>query len=399
MPEKDCPVPESLSGVIGSILFLTFLFFLTFIGRFIFAPLMPSISGALGLSHTQAGSLFLAGSAGVFSGSLSAGFVSSRIHHKGTIALSLIGSAFALLLCTMLTSLWALRGAVLMLGFSAGMNLPSNVATITALVSRQDWGKALAIQQTAPPLSLILGPLLSVFLLTWFSWRMPMAVIALASIAAAILLIRFGTIGQFPGDAPDLSLARSILTTRSFWIMILLFALGMGGQVGIYAMMPLYLTAERGITETSANMLVGLSQVSALFMTFFAGWVTDRIGAKKAISIFLMVTGIATLFLGLTSGVWLKIVVFLQPAVSVCYFPAGFAALVRIVQPNLRSLATAWVAPSGFVLGGGLFPLMLGYMGQKATFAGGIILAGGIIIAGASLPFFLNLIEKMDDGC
>ena len=399
MSDKDCPVPEPFSGAIGSILFLTLLFFLTFSGRFIFAPLMPTMSSELGLSHSQAGSIFLFGSLGVFFGSLSAGFVSSRIQHRGTIALTLIGTASALLLCTMFTTLWALRGAVLMLGLMAGMNLPSNVATITALVSRQDWGKALAVQQTAPPLSLILGPLLTVFLLTWFSWRAPMVVIAIAGIIAAVLLIRLGTIGQFPGDAPDLSLARTILSGRSFWIMIILFVLGMGGQVGVYAMMPLYLIAERGMPEASANMLIGLSQISALFMTFFAGWVTDRIGEKKAISIFLLASGIVTLLLGLASGFWLTVVVFLQPALIVCYFPPGFAALARIVQPNLRSLATAWVTPCAIILGGGLLPLLLGYMGQTVTFASGIVLAGGIIIVGSGLPFFLNLIEKMDDGC
>ena len=399
MSDKACPIPEPFSAAIGSILFLTLLFFLTFIGRFIFAPLMPAMSSEMGFSHSQAGSIFLFGSVGVFIGSLSAGFVSSRLQHKGTIALSIIGSGCALLLCTILTQLWAIRGTVLMLGLMAGMNLPSNVATITALVSRQDWGKALAVQQTAPPLSLILGPMLTVFLLTWFSWRAPMIVIAIAGITTALILIRFGTIGQFPGDAPDLSLARSILSGRSFWIMIFLFALGMGGQVGIYAMMPLYLIAERGMAESSANMLIGLSQVSALFMTFFAGWVTDRIGEKKAISIFLLASGIVTLLLGLVSGFWLKVVVFLQPALIVCYFPAGFAALARIVQPNLRSLATAWVTPTAFVLGGGLFPLLLGYMGQTVTFASGIVLAGGLIIAGSALPFFLDLIEKMDDGC
>jgi NNP family nitrate/nitrite transporter-like MFS transporter len=399
MSDKECPVPEPFSGAIGSVLFLTLLFFLTFISRYIFAPLMPAMSSELGLSHSQAGSIFLFGSMGVFIGSVSAGFVSSRILHKGTIALSLIGGGCALLLCTMLTLLWALRGAVLILGFMAGMNLPSNVATLTALVSRQDWGKALAVQQMAPPLSLILGPLLTVFLLNWFTWRAPLVVLAITGIAAALILIRFGKIGQFPGDAPDLSLARIILSGRSFWIMIILFALGMGGQVGIYAMMPLYLTAERGMPQASANILIGLSQVSALFMTFFAGWVTDRIGEKKAISVFLLASGIVTLLLGLASGLWLKIVVFLQPALIVCYFPAGFAALARIVQPNLRSLATAWVAPCAIVLGGGLFPLLLGYMGQKVTFASGIILAAVIIMVGSGLPFFLNLIEKMEDGC
>ena len=399
MTEKDCPIPEPFSGAIGSILLLTLLFFLTFIGRFIFAPLMPAMSSELGLSPSQAGSIFLSGSVGLFIGSVSSGFVSSRLQHRGTIALALIGTAVALLLCTLLNLLWAIRGAVLMLGLFAGMNLPSNVATITALVSRQDWGKALAVQQTAPPLSLILGPLLTVFLLNWFSWRAPMVVIAITGIAAALILIRFGTIGRFPGDEPDLSLARTILSGRSFWIMIILFALGMGGQVGIYAMMPLFLISEKGMSADSANMLLGLSQVSALFMTFFSGWVTDRIGEKKAIFLFLLVSGIVTFFLGMASGFWLKFVVFLQPALIVCYFPAGFAALARSVQPNLRSLATAWVTPSAFVLGGGLLPLLLGYMGQAFTFGSGIVLAGGLMVAGSILPFFLVLIDKMDDGC
>jgi len=102
MSEKDCPVPEPFSGAIRSIFFLTLLFFLTFIARWIFAPLMPANSSQLGLSHSQAGSIFLSGSVGVFIGSLSAGFVSSRIQHKETIALSLMGTAFALLL----TKIW-----------------------------------------------------------------------------------------------------------------------------------------------------------------------------------------------------------------------------------------------------------------------------------------------------
>ena len=133
-------------------------------------------------------------------------------------------------------------------------------------------------------------------------------------------------------------------------------------------MMPLYLISERGMLQESANMLIGLSQISALFMTFFAGWVTDKIGEKKAIFIFLLLSGGVTLLLGLASGLWLKVVVFLQPALIVCFFPAGFAALSRIVQPNLRSLATAWVTPSAIVLGGGLFPPVAGIHGAEGIF-------------------------------
>ncbi len=399
MIAKDCPVPESFRNMIGNIIFLTIIFFLTFISRFIFAPLMPTIAQALGLSHSQAGSIFLVGSVGVFIGSLSSGFISSRINHRGTLIISMFGVGLALLACVFTRSLWMIRAGMIVLGITAGIQLPSNIATITAIVGRQDWGKALAVQQMAPPLSLILGPLLSVFILTWFSWKIPLAVIGVLAIIVGFVLIQFGRFGGFPGDEPNIPIVKLILKQKGFWIMVLLFSFGIGGQVGVYAMLPLYLVDERGLDQNLANTLIGLSQISALFMTFFAGWFTDRVGEKRAIIMVLIVSGIITIFLGFLSGPWLKVIIFIQPALIVCYFPAGFAALSRIVQPNLRSLASAWAAPTAFILGGGLFPAALGYMGQAYSFGLGISIAGCIMILGSGLAIFLKLIDQLDEGC
>lgn len=399
MSDKSCPIPETFRSMIWNILFLTLVFFLTFISRFIFSPLLPVISEELHISSGQAGSIFLVSSFGMFSGSVCSGFLSSRINHKGTLILSLTGVSIALFACIFVTSLSTIRLTMLVLGIAAGLNLPSITAIITAIVSRPDWGKALAVQQLAPPSSLILGPLLTVFILAWFPWRGLMGGIAVFSLLIAIFLFRFVKVGDFPGDAPKISLARFILSRRSFWIMIVLFALGMGAQVGIYAMMPLYLVMERGMETETANTLVGTAQISALFMTFFSGWVTDRIGEKRAIALFLFLSGVVTAFMGHLSGTWLRVMVFLQPALIACYFPAGFSALSRIVQPDYRSLATSWVTPAAFVLGGGLLPQALGYMDRIYSIGTGISLAGIIMIAGFPLAFLLKLIEKMEDGC
>lgn len=399
MTDKSCPIPESFRDMIGTIIFLTVLFFLTFISRFIFAPLMPAIVRDLNITPGQAGSIFLIGSLGVFIGSLSSGFLSSRINHRGNLAVSMFAGGLALFLCTSMVSLWTIRITMLILGIAAGLNLPSNMATITAVVSRQDWGKALAVQQMGPPLSLVLGPLLTVFFLSWFTWRMPLLFLAVVTIAVGVFLMRFGKFGDFPGDPIDASSARVILSLRSFWIMVVLFALGMGGQVGVYAMLPLYLVTERGLDAELANTLIGVAQISALFMTFLGGWVTDRIGEKRTIVLFLVLSGLANVMLGVSSGQWLKVAVFLQPALFVCFFPAGFAALSRIVQPNMRSIAAALAPPTAFILGGGLFPAALGYMGQASTFGLGISLSGIVIAAGSLLALRLSLLEKMEDGC
>ncbi len=399
MSDKSCPVPETFQSMFWSILYLTLIFFITFISRFIFSPLLPKISGDLNITSAQAGSIFLISSFGVFFGSFFSGFVSSRINHKGTLTLSIFCVAIALFICVMFTSLGTIRLAMLVLGIAAGLNLPSVTAIITAIVSRPDWGKALAVQQLAPPSSLILGPLLTVFVLQWFSWRYLMGGMAVFVFLVALTLLFIAKVGEFPGDAPKFSLARYILSRRSFWLLIVLFALGMGGQVGVYAMMPLYLVTERGMDAEAANTIVGTSQISAFFMTFFSGWVTDKVGEKKAIGVFLLVSGIVTALLGICTGPWLKLMVFLQPAFIACYFPPGFAALSRIVQPDYRSLATSWATPTALVLGGGLLPQALGYMGEIYSIGAGFTITGILIIAGFPLAFLLKLLDKMEDGC
>ncbi len=397
--DKSCPIPESFRAMVGNILFLTLLFFVTFISRFIFSPLMPVIKDELVLTNGQAGSIFLFGSVGALIASVCSGFVSSRLTHRGTLTLSTFLVGVTLLTLTITSGLWTIRVAMLVLGIAAGLGLPSNVATITALVTRQDWGKALAVQQLAPPLSLVLGPLLAIALLTIFTWQTLLACLGIFALITSFSFFRFGKIGGFPGDAPSFPVLKVILSQRSLWVMVILFAFGMGGQVGIYAMLPLYLVAEHGMNSEFANMLLGLSQISGLFMTFFAGWMTDRIGEKRAILLILLAAGMTTIFLGTLSGAWLVFIVFLQPAIIVCYFPAGFAALSRIVQPNMRSLASAWAPPMAFLLGGGLFPTALGYIGQVYTFGLGITIAGCIIMIGSALVFLLTLLEKLEEGC
>ncbi|MFC1823380.1 MFS transporter [Thermodesulfobacteriota bacterium] len=399
MMDKECPIPEPFGRMVGNIFFLAGLFFLTFISRFIFAPLMPVIEQELAITHSQAGTFFLMISLGFLIASVMSGFVSSIIKHRGALTLSTLGIALALLAFYLTNSLWAIRGIMLLLGMAAGLHTPSAIATITAMVNRNDWGKALAIHQLAPPLSLILGPLLTVALLGWLSWRTILALLGCVTILVSLAFIRYCPCGDFPGDAPRPALVKEVVSERSFWIMIVLFALAMGGSVGIYAMLPLYLVTERGLDHELGNTLVGLSQISGLFMIFFAGWLTDRIGEKRAIAAALLASGIATIMLGMLSGGWLKLMVFLQPAMLACYFPAGFSALSRIVQPGLRSIAASFGPSISFVLGGGILPAAIGYMGQTYSFGLGITMAGGLIVLGSGLVVFLRLLENMEEGC
>jgi MFS transporter, NNP family, nitrate/nitrite transporter len=398
---KACPTPRPFNAVVGSVVFLTLLFFLSFVTRFIFSPLFPSIAEELQTDSGQLGTLFLLGAVGMLIGSFLAGFISSRINHRGAILLAVFGAAAVLVGAYFANSIWILRACLVVLGFFAGIHTPSSVATITAMVRTQDWGKALSVQQLGPPLSLVIGPLLAVALLRWFSWQETLLWLAALTVLLGIIFFAFRGVGSFPGDAPSPSMLGPVLRIRSFWAMIFLFALGMGVQVGIYSILPLYLTQERSMSGSGANTLLGLANIAPLAMVFVSGRTTDRIGERKAMTLFLMLAGVFTVLSGTLSGTPMVVAVFLMAACAVGFFPPAFSALSRIVQPSYRSLSSGYAPPIAFLLGGGLLPTGLGYLGQTvgSGFGLGITITGAVVIVGSLATFMVTVLTDLGEGC
>ena len=288
---------------------------------------------------------------------------------------------------------------MLILGLMGGLHMPSAIATITAMVTRQDWGKGLGIHQTAPSLSLVLAPLLVEVFLGPLSWRIILALLGAVALGVAAVFVFTARWGDFTGEEPRPAVIFATARQTSVWIMIFLFALGMGGSLGIYSMLPLYLIVERGLDPTWANTLLGFSRISGLFMTFVAGWITDRIGEKRAISAALLASGLSTILLGTVPDSWLVVIIFLQPALIACCFPPAFSALSRIVPPNKRSVTASLVTPAGSLLGTGIVPAFIGYLGETETFAIGIVLTGCVTLFAPLAVKFLKLRKGEEAGC
>jgi NNP family nitrate/nitrite transporter-like MFS transporter len=372
------------------ILFLTAIFFLNFLARIIFAPLMPTIEVDLGISHSEAGSFFLLTSTGYFIALLASGIFSSRLLHRGTIILSALAVGVVLILTSVTREIWGLRAALLLLGMASGLYLPSGIATLTNLSDARRWGRTIAIHELAPNLGFVTAPLLSEMLLLWFSWHTILAVLGIFSIVLG-LTYAFGSFGgRFPGKAPSLEAFRPLIRQRSFWIMMALFSLGIGGSFGIFTMLPLYLVKEQGFDQGWANSLVGLSRISGVGMAFAAGWAVDRFGHKHTLVSVLLLTGVTTVLLGTVTGPSLVIMVFLQPLLAVCFFPAGFAALALLSSESTRNLAVSLTIPAAFILGGGAIPILIGAMGDAGAFSLGIVLSGLIVLSGGFLSAFIK---------
>jgi len=91
--------------------------------------------------------------------------------------------------------------------------------------------------------------------------------------------------------------------------------------------------------------------------------------------------------------------VFLQPALAACFFPPGFTALSRISEPHLRSTTVSLNAPSAFLIGGGIVPALIGFMGEVSSFSLGIAVVGCLMFLGPVIVRSLKLLEFEQEGC
>ena len=365
-------------------------FFLNLLSRVVLAPLMPVIAADLHLSHTVSGSFFLMIAVGYSLGLFGSGFISSRLTHRQTIAVSAITGGCTFILIALGHAGWIISIGLISLGIAAGLYLPSGMTTITASFNQEHWGRAIGIHECAPAFAFFATPFIAEGLLLFFRWQGVLLLIGSVSILLGVIFLRFVPAGNFTGQAPTFDALRILFKKRSFWIMTVLFTLALGVGIGLYSMLPLYLVTERGISRELANTLMGFSRMPLLIIAPFAGWIADRIGMKPTIAAALLVSGLLTALLGALPGRWVILMVFLQPILTISFFPAGFMIISRTVPPHARNLSVSMTVFSSYLIGAGFVPTLLGYFGDAGSFGMAFICLGCLVMASASLLFFLK---------
>jgi NNP family nitrate/nitrite transporter-like MFS transporter len=373
------------------ILFLVSIALMNMLSRIVFSPLLLAIKADLHLSHAQASSFFVLIFAGFSLAMFFSGFLSSRLIHRHVIVLSTILCGFSLIAVSYSTSLLGVRIILFFLGMGAGLYLPSGIATVKSLVASKDLGKAMATHELGPTIGLVVAPIFVGLLSQYVSWRNILVIIGLMNLLMAFLFVLLGRSGNFAGLKPSLKNFKSILAHPNFWIMAAFFVITVGGELGVYALLPTYLVSEKGIEYVSANTVFGLSRISVIFTTLISGLFVDRFGAKKSMFVIVVGSGILTALLGFTSGASLMLVIFLQPVMVTCFFPAGFTVLSGFGSKQLTNVIVSMIIPISSLMGAGVIPSLLGILGESGNFATGFIFLGITMLLSTILLLFLKL--------
>ncbi|MEN6489706.1 MAG: MFS transporter [Smithella sp.] len=377
-----------------ALLFLFFLWFIWFVNfsvRIVLSPLLPVIEDEFMINHARASSIFIFLSAGYGVAVIASGLFSGRFGYKKTIVLSLSLLSLTAFLIPLVHSFLLLNIFAFMISFSVGLYLPSVIPLITEYYTEQNWGKAIAIHDTGASVAIFATPLIALFLLHFFPWRGIFISYAVVFLICSVVF--YFVASEVKIIHPPETMFKDIIKIRSLWVMALIWIFGMGANLGIYSIIPLYMTKELHLNMDYANTILGISRLGAVAVSIAWGFILDRFDLRKVLLIVLFLTSIFTVLLGLSPVKYVGIVLFMQAFFVIAFFPVGLVMIAKTFTREMRSLATGIIVALSVVFGGGLIPYLLGVSGDLYSFRLGITVFGILIMPAAALVFRLKELE------
>ncbi|MES5824808.1 NarK/NasA family nitrate transporter [Streptomyces sp. RG80] len=211
------------------------------------------------------------------------------------------------------------------------------------------------------------------------------AVLAVYGVTAALLL------RDAPGrTVPTEPLTRRLAATLKLgvtWQASALYAVAFGGYVAFSVYLPTYLKTGYGLTQAdAANRMAGFVLL-AVAMRPVGGWLSDRIGPVRVLSVALTVVLAGALTQSLTPSLApVGTLAFLAMAAALGAGSGAVFALVALLAPANKVGSVTGIVGAAGGLGGFLPPLVMGSLyGTYGSYAIGLVLLA--LVAGAALAF------------
>jgi NNP family nitrate/nitrite transporter-like MFS transporter len=360
------------------------LWFLNFCVRMSFSPLLPIIEGELAITHAVAGSLFSFMAVGSTISVLMSGWVSKHIGYKRSIIFSFIALALVSLCLTGTHTYYSFAGCAFLIGLTAGFYLPCSIPLITSIVSRVNWGKAIAFHDTAASFSFLAAPILVALTIRFYHWQ---SFFVMLSGACALCIVLFWAFAPNPRPQEEKkSSYATVLRRPDFWVITIIWIMAAMATAGMYTIIPLFLVTEKGMQVEAANTIFGISRIGGVFATILVGFVLDRYSVKKILFTILFITGLSTVGMALAQVLWLLVgMLVIQATVSMVFFPAAVTAISSITPPEERTTFIGVTLGISSLFCFGFFPVGLGAVADTWNFQIGILAMGVLIILSCAL--------------
>ncbi|WP_051481863.1 MFS transporter [Paraburkholderia nodosa] len=367
--------------------------------RWMVAPLFPHMMRDLNLNFQQLGSLIgiLSVAWGVWA--IAMGPVSDRIGRKKILVVSMV--AFSLLsslsgLASGFAGLMLIRAVM---GVAEGAFTPASVAATgeASLPSRRGFNQGLQLSMFSL-LGLGFAPILVTQLLRIVpSWHWVFMISAVPGLIVALLIAR--TLRDKPASelrsmasAPSRPRWTAIFGSRNVWLATLAILCAMTGIFVVSAMVPTYLVEVLHLDTQQMGFVVSAIGFGGFVGSFGVAGISDFIGRRNA-ALIAFVGAAVLLYLFARTGADPLALFGLLFGVSV--FALGLLGLLsgpiatEAAPAGLIASSIGFVSGAGEIFGGGLAPVIAGFVAQHFGLPSTLTFAFGGLVAGAVVSLFL----------
>ncbi|MDR2891483.1 MAG: MFS transporter [Deltaproteobacteria bacterium] len=410
---------EKFREALPWVLLLSFMFCVNYTDRALLGPLLVYIESDLGLSHSTAAGLLLYMSVGFTISTALSSFVAAKIAPVRIIAFSAFGCGLSLLAMSMAGDLVTLTTCVFGLGVMSGLYMTSAIATMGTLIQPQLWTKSLALHELAPPISLVITPLLAEAGVALYNaciaspelgsllpganalaesarfasaWRGAALLLGVASLAAGVFFLLLGKGGQIKTNPPSWAGVKEAVRSPLLWFFTWCFTLAVTGEFAPYNVLSLCLTYEWGLAPDDANKLLALTRLASPFAILAGGFLAPKLGISRTIKIFFILQGLTLVLMGMPVFEIALIGMFAQPLLPPFAFPTVFTIVTTKFDLKQQPLLFGIAIPLSSCIGLGLMPKLLGVFGDLWSFSAGFVVLGLIHVLG--MPFCRMLEER-----
>jgi len=279
-----------------------------------------------------------------------------------------------------LSAAWTFPALMLFMalgGFGGGWFHPQSLAILSTKY-RDQKAFALGVHDSSANLGEVVGPLTIGFLLNFFDWRTSLQIWAIPGLCIGVLYATFGREGNLAVPRPrDYRRAvwEDVLKNKAVFSLVAVSTLRAMGQTALAAFLPLYLSLHLKLPASIAGAYMSILFLFAGMAPACVGWVSDRLGHKRLIAVFSVLSFVAIVVIPhLGSGFLLT---------------AGLAALGALLWALRPVIVSAAMSAAPQHLSGSIVALIYGANMGVSFLAP---LAAGLIADRYGLPIALTSI-------
>jgi MFS family permease len=248
--------------------------------------------------------------------SIPSGFLADRFSTNHLLFASMLIEGLSALLISQTYNFWMLVLGVSLMKIASPIYHISGLSQISRFAKPERMGRSIGFHNALGSLGSAAGVVsLAVFLST-LGWRWSYLFWAFPILIWGFVLLRSPQLKIKPTDKTEIEKQERLMKLSLIFsapLLIFLVAIGIRevGSTGISTFMTTYFVSTRGLSESTASLIFGLGPFMGIVGSLGGGYMTERTGAKKALSWAVLGCVVSLSILSLMTHIYLLVLVYL----------------------------------------------------------------------------------------